>query len=320
MDLGPAFSHSVDPLVVVDPDRHVVAHNPAAELLFGSCPPRATCDRWLTCQGADGVPLCDPGRCHGLWVLAHRRSLPGVHMRVGTPSGRLLPVHASYSWLGAKRRGQVLISLRPSTPDPGLLQDLHDHLGPTLTALRLLADRVQRRLQEGDASGATEAARATEHAAREAEMQLRRLLTRGAQEAAVSTEDLRHALEDALADLLATERVRVEMNLPSLPLPPEQVAPLLLGVREAARNALQHGGGSCLVRAWQEEGYVVVAVEDRGPGGAGARGGHLGFSSLRRRAHEAGAVLHVQTARGQGTSIRFALPHRSDTRSGSSAP
>jgi signal transduction histidine kinase len=93
-------------------------------------------------------------------------------------------------------------------------------------------------------------------------------------------------------------------------------------------NAVKYSpaGGEVDVRAWAENGRVMVAVEDRGPGipheqqglifekfgranvGGGKPGSGLGLFIARSIAEAHGGTLKVRSAQGQGTTFTLELP------------
>jgi signal transduction histidine kinase len=80
--------------------------------------------------------------------------------------------------------------------------------------------------------------------------------------------------------------------------------------REALANVVRHAGAdSAAVRIEATKGLVVVEVVDDGCGfdpGA-TRAGHFGLESMRSRAEEVGAALHVISSPGRGTVVRVEL-------------
>ena len=83
-------------------------------------------------------------------------------------------------------------------------------------------------------------------------------------------------------------------------------------VQEALNNAKQHSGaGNAKVRYWREGRTLYAEVSDSGAGfSRDELEPHLsvGLASMRERARIVGGRLTVASARGDGTSVRFAVP------------
>ena len=82
----------------------------------------------------------------------------------------------------------------------------------------------------------------------------------------------------------------------------------LFGIgREALANVLRHARAeSASVRIDVRPASVVLEVADDGCGfeTAAPRAGHFGLDSMRSRADEIGAELHIISAPGRGTVVR----------------
>jgi signal transduction histidine kinase len=79
-------------------------------------------------------------------------------------------------------------------------------------------------------------------------------------------------------------------------------------VAEALTNVAKHSGASAVqVDVDADDGLVRLDIRDDGVGGADpARGS--GLVGLKDRVEAAGGTLHVQSHRGQGTSLAVELP------------
>ncbi len=93
---------------------------------------------------------------------------------------------------------------------------------------------------------------------------------------------------------------------------PEQADAVLRIVTEAFRNAVRHGGASCV--AVTVSGVpLVVQVRDDGKGfmpGASktSSGGGFGLTSMRERAEGVGAVFDLRSEVGAGTTVEVRWP------------
>lgn len=196
-----------------------------------------------------------------------------------------------------------------------LAQQLHDQLGQTLAAIRLVFD-----------TGATVAD--PEDAARHA--RLDRMIDQAIREVRQALVELRPALLDeqglaaALDNELRTRRpasVGVDLLL--------DAAPELTGqrwsadveyaafmvAREAIGNAVRHAGAT-LVRVLLHGGPAALRLEVVDDGGGLAddalqgRPGHLGMVGMRERALAIGALFEVVSRPGEGTTVRLVWEDR----------
>lgn len=176
-----------------------------------------------------------------------------------------------------------------------------------------------------------------EHAAGEGHQQLAAQLRGAAATVRASIGGLRSLLVDiyppnlrtaglpaALADLAGSLRTRdidVRLDLPaeSTPVPLDAAGERLVFrvAQECLRNAARHSAANTMeLRLFDEESHVVLEVADNGVGfdvelarGAGPTG-HFGVRVLPDLANQAGAVLRLATAPGQGTRWRLEVAAR----------
>lgn len=85
-------------------------------------------------------------------------------------------------------------------------------------------------------------------------------------------------------------------------------------VEEALNNAFRHGGGiEQRVSLIGGEGYLELTVSDRGRGfralpAINGEGHHLGLVGMRERVESLGGRFHIESAVGEGTTLRAWLP------------
>jgi signal transduction histidine kinase len=122
------------------------------------------------------------------------------------------------------------------------------------------------------------------------------------------------ALEAALAELRAGREIQFDITVDdeaAAQLTAEQAVEALQIAREAASNALRHGGASIVtLRVHQGDRAVCLLVQDNGAGfeaGTPRAGGH-GLANMRARAERIGATLRVTSRPGEGTRIVATLP------------
>ncbi|HTN22786.1 MAG TPA: diguanylate cyclase [Solirubrobacteraceae bacterium] len=117
----------------------------------------------------------------------------------------------------------------------------------------------------------------------------------------------------------AARRTKLEVDLH---VDPDAVGPhdavLYAAARELITNAVKHADATRLVvRLERMADAIVLRVEDDGRGMVVAsrpeqalQAGHVGLASTRQRIGAAGGVFEVQSAPGEGTRVRVAIPVR----------
>jgi signal transduction histidine kinase len=117
----------------------------------------------------------------------------------------------------------------------------------------------------------------------------------------------RHAA--SLAD--ATVSVRVEGPAEPLPLTRATESQLFGIAREALANSLKHAEpteADVRVRATSTNVVLEIVDDGRGFDPEASHNGHFGLESMRSRADEIGADLHIISAPGRGTVVRVEVP------------
>jgi signal transduction histidine kinase len=195
-----------------------------------------------------------------------------------------------------------------------IAEDLHDDLGSSLARITLLADLIRQDTHHPD----------------QVEVHARRL-AESADETVRSFEEIVWAVRpgsDTLQSLVhylahvATElfehgpaRCRLDLphDLPERPLPPDFRHNVFLIVKEALTNALKHSQPQEVrLRMRADERWIEVQVQDDGrgfdPQAALPQGLQDGLGNMQRRAEALGAVLDLESAVGQGTTLRLRAP------------
>jgi len=134
--------------------------------------------------------------------------------------------------------------------------------------------------------------------------------------APTSASELPEALRTEAQKAAADSRldVQVEVSGAVRPLPPAITSVMLRIAREAVTNAVRHSDSdSVLLKLRYGRRAVRLTVTDSGRGFVvdpelRAYGGHLGLLGMRERASEIGGRLMIESAPGQGTTIRLTLP------------
>lgn len=128
--------------------------------------------------------------------------------------------------------------------------------------------------------------------------------------------DLSESLEEMVREFRDNSLLPVAAAItPALPeLGEAQRTAIFHITREALTNARKHARpGSIAVSLRQEVGRLELEIRDDGQGFDAARAAsdeHRGLRNMAARARAAGGTLHVDSAPGQGTSIRADIPLR----------
>jgi signal transduction histidine kinase len=189
-----------------------------------------------------------------------------------------------------------------------LRRDLHDGVGPLLSALSSHADVALLRA-ERDPESVAELLVKIRTICDDAVSGLR-LVVEDLQPAAVDELGLAGALRE-LAATMAGEAVAIELvTEPCGDLPAAVEVAAFRITAEALHNAVRHAGPRRIdVHVSTDAHGVVLRVQDDGAGiAADARPG-VGLASMRRRAEELGGTLEVESS-SQGTLVRATLPVR----------
>ncbi len=199
-----------------------------------------------------------------------------------------------------------------------IAQDLHDDLGSSLTRISLLSDLVKadKRDPEQVELHANKLAQSAAHTVRALE-EIVWAVRPGSDSLQSLVEYIAHFANELFEDDHVRCRLDLPPDLPAHPLPPDVRHNIFLIVKEALTNALRHAEAEEVrVSAKVSGPDLEIVVCDNGRGFATdeakspAKGNGLG--NMRRRAKNIGATLTVETAVGQGTTIRLvvALPGR----------
>lgn len=179
-----------------------------------------------------------------------------------------------------------------------LEQDLHDGAQQRLVSLGMSLRLAQRHLNDGtvDLDGLLDESVA-ELATAVAEL---RQIAHG-----IRPSSLDDGLPAALARLVRSLPVAVEMDVDPSPLPDDVATTAYFVASEAVANAIKHAEASRIVlQVERRDGRIVVRVSDDGRGGAVLSAG----SGLNDRIAALGGSLRVASDDGRGTTIEAELP------------
>ena len=197
-----------------------------------------------------------------------------------------------------------------------IAQDLHDDLGSTLTRLSLLsglvrADKDNPEQVEAHASKLSQAADQTVRALEEIVWAVR-----PGSDTLQSLVDYIAHFANELFDGNSTHcRLDLPHDLPAMPLPPDMRHNIFLIAKEALTNALKHAGASEVhIQAKVTGNTLEILVRDNGKGfdpASMSEGRRNGVGNMRRRAKTIDGELTLQSAPGQGTTMRLSVNLRS---------
>lgn len=178
-----------------------------------------------------------------------------------------------------------------------IARDLHDVLGHTLSVVVLKSELAQKLMTRDPSRAATEMAD-IERIARDGLAEVRQTIT-GYRSSGLAAE-----IEHVRATLVAAG-IDATIDAGSLPLAPAQETALSLALREATTNVIRHAGATrCHVRFYQQDGSVLMEVEDNGRGGEAPFGN--GLTGMRERIQALGGVLRRES--DHGTRLLIKLP------------
>jgi two-component system sensor histidine kinase UhpB len=201
--------------------------------------------------------------------------------------------------------GRMALSIQESERRR-VARELHDEIGQTLTAMLLQIEGLSQDVPE--------------HARRELD-ELRETARTGAEDVRRIAQRLRpEALEELglQAALLALVRslsgqsgISIDRNIErELPLDADDELVVYRVAQEALTNVVRHSGArSASLTLRSDDEHVVLSVSDDGEGIAAAQlDSSFGIRGMRERALLVGATLMIDTAPGQGTTVRLVVP------------
>ncbi|RMG21693.1 MAG: PAS domain-containing protein [Deltaproteobacteria bacterium] len=197
-----------------------------------------------------------------------------------------------------------------------LARELHDEAGQTLVSLVVGLKSIEAASSLDEAT--CRARRLASLAERTAEEMGR--IARGLHPVALEAFGLRAALEQLAWDVTQIHEVEVDLHVSGLPegqrLPPRVETALYRCVQEALTNVVKHAQASTVsVVVERRETSLTVLIEDDGVGfdeaavgKAASRGRGAGLQGIRERLGLVGGELTLESAPGEGTTLRLAVP------------
>lgn len=195
-----------------------------------------------------------------------------------------------------------------------IARDLHDGAVQNLAGVSYSLTAATDAIAKGDTDSAISTVRSAAADTRHSIRELRTLLVD------IYPPNLRRAgLAAALSDLAAslpTDRLKIQLDVPSELRLPAHAEPLLYRVaQEALRNVVAHAEAAHVkVSAGRQDGVAFLSVEDDGRGfgpsedDGDERRRHFGLRILHDLAIDANGDLAVESAPGAGTRVRIEVP------------
>ena len=189
-----------------------------------------------------------------------------------------------------------------------LSRELHDELGGLLTAAKLDLARLRSRLMQAG----PEVAERVEHlkATLDAVIALKRRIIEDLRPSSLDNLGLRAALEILCTEWSARNELKIKLDLQELSLSPERALAAYRLVQEALTNITKYAQARQVFVAMRAEaGAAQLTVRDDGKGFTADQhtAGH-GLAGMRFRIATCGGSLTVESAPGQGSTIRARLP------------
>ena len=190
-----------------------------------------------------------------------------------------------------------------------LAHRLHDGPQQTMTAVRLMGGVIADAVRSGDDDRATEVLRRLEQLASDAADDLRRTVA-GLHPVVMEQRGLVQAL-GSLAETVHEEYgVDARFTKPSSPwnADDDRDTAIYQIAREAAINAARHGRPPVTIRLEQEDGRLLLTVDDSGGTLTTTGGSGIGLRMMRERAARLGAAITMDARPGRWSTVRVEMP------------
>ncbi|GAA4989930.1 GAF domain-containing sensor histidine kinase [Actinopolymorpha pittospori] len=264
-------------------------------------------------RGFLGVPIVDRGEILGAVYVANGPDAP----EFSADDERLLGILAAHAAI-ALTRARMFERDRELTlaeERSRIARDLHDAVAQKLFSLRLTVGAAEALALKGDPERAREQFTRVKELAGSALDELRAVVTE-LRPPAVREDGLVPALRKHVAVISRAHTVAVRFDSDCdgrCELGSAVEDAVFRVAQEALHNALRHADATTVdITLRTPEEAVVLEVADDGKGfvadPAKAGGHHLGITSMRERARQAGGRLRVESDTGAGTTIRLEIP------------
>ncbi|QID19506.1 histidine kinase [Nitrogeniibacter mangrovi] len=192
-----------------------------------------------------------------------------------------------------------------------LARELHDELGALLTAAKMDAGWIGRKLDGADADGLRERIERLKGMLDEG-IALKRRITDGLRPPLLEELGLSAALQELAEDFARRDGVAVALSLPEAPieLPPDRALALYRIAQEALTNVRRHARATQVsLRLACTATGIELTVEDDGVGFTPSAGAHHhGLAGMRHRMQMFAGRCDIASAPGAGTRIHACMP------------
>lgn len=278
-----------------------------------ACHPVGTRPSWAQGPGVHDIALVHAGAQVGVLRLSRREPTVPLDARDLRLAGQLsIPVAAALAaaaHVTELQRSRDRIVVAREEERRRIRRDLHDGLGPLLTALTTHVDVAKLRSQR-DLTTVPELLERIGALGTEAVGGLRRVVD-DLRPATVNELGLAGAL-GLLAESFDAPGLQVSVDIPAeASWPAETELTIYRIAAEAMTNAARHSGAQRIsVSLHTTAECAVLVVSDDGAGLPVEHPTGIGLASMRERAATAGGILHIGTCDGGGTTVVAELPRR----------
>jgi signal transduction histidine kinase len=311
-------------MVVFDNQWRAVSVNPAAERILGARESELRGRTWGELLPAAGPAPVDTTTQPSLPPLtlgapdrprSYALDLSPLMDQRGLRAGSLLLLLDTTEQRRAQAQAETQArTLAVLAERERLARELHDSAGQVLAFVNTQGQAARRLLARGDVEVADDYLARLVEVAQEADTDLRESIL--GLRVALTGQGLAQALTVYLAQYQKRSGIRAELvgdALDADALEPFVEAQLLRIAQEALTNARKHSGArSVRVVLERDPTNLTIRIEDDGCGFDAdmlrERGESVGLRVMRERARDAGGAISVQSAPGQGTSVRVTAP------------
>jgi signal transduction histidine kinase len=265
-------------------------------------------------RGLIGAPLVARGQVIGVLAIWHASAAAVVPEDVARLQAfaNQVAIAIENARLYAQSRRVAVLEERGR-----LSRELHDSVTQSLHSIGLYADAAKRALTIGKAVIGTSHLHEVQQLAREAMHEMRALIFE-LRPAVLEERGLGAALQARIDSVEARTSVAVSLDTSAAPderrLPIEIELELYRMAQEALTNVIKHARAQhvWVTLAYESHGCAVLEIRDDGAGfdlQAAQEQRTTGLRSITERAAKIGAVVTIETAPTQGTTVRIETGH-----------
>jgi PAS domain S-box-containing protein len=287
----------------------------------GSTQMKAMLEKEAVQQGVS-VPLLVKNRLVGAIQLGSRlpRSYSPEELRLLAAIGQQVGVAVENARLHGKERLQVQQSATVEER-ARLARDLHDSVTQSLYSVTLLAEASSRLLTAGDQETASSHLRELRDTAQESLREMRMLIYE-LRPIHLEKSGLAEALRMRLEAVEARSGIKTVLDVEGQEQLSFDVKQELYQIaQESLNNVLKHANASSVrMRLRFSSSETLVEIADDGIGYSVdevINGGGLGLSGMKERARKIGGKLEIDSAPGQGTTVRITITVKTAVPAGS---